>query len=340
MPDGDSRHGLRPVESVARAARTDGPVKAFCIDFNWGPSGVAPPGMYAHADPAEHVRWYHEFGVNVIQTFCVTYNGYAWYPSRVAPITPGLRAPEFVNDVVRLGRRVGLRVFGYFCLGSNPWWEQRNPDLVHSDAHGIRIPFTLEYLDYFCRVVEDALLRTDVEGFMIDWIRPVRRKRWLEAEKRMYAQLMGEAFPTAGEPPAPALLEFERRAIDRAWRYIRWTVRATRPAIIWTNHPILREEYPIWEDSRLLREVDWVLNEAPELEHVAWLRQRVGPQTLIVQNLCGWQGHDAEAWRKLDLTAVGLYGFAKADEKTTLVDLSVPHNARNVEILRAAYRAI
>lgn len=141
------------------------PVKAFCIDFNWGDKGASEPGLYAQADPAEHVRWYRDLGANVIQTFCVSYNGHAWYPSEVAPITPGMKSKDFLGDMVRLGHASGMKVMGYFTLGANPYWESRNPGLVHkADSDYIKIPFTLEYLDYFCRSVEDALRKTDIEA--------------------------------------------------------------------------------------------------------------------------------------------------------------------------------
>jgi len=313
------------------------PVKAFCIDFNWGPGGAAPPGMYAQADPDEHVRWYQELGANTIQTFCISYNGYAWYPSEVAPVTPGLKHPNFLGDVVERGHKVGMRVMGYFCLGANPYWQQHHPDLVHgSDSDYIKIPMTLEYLDYFCRSVEDTLRKTGIDGFMIDWVRPTQHRNWLDCEKRMYRQLLGRKFPDA-TPSEEAVLEFDRRCIERAWRYIKWAVRATRPVIIWTNHPFIKSEYPLWSGHRLLKEVDWVLNESPDLEHLGWLRKQVGPKTLIIQNLCGWKDHDATAWKKLDLRTFGLYGYAKADPTTTLPSEEVPWNVKNIEILREAY---
>lgn len=321
--------------------RVKPPAKAFCIDFNWGPAGASPPGMYARADPAEHVRWYRDLGADTIQTFCVSYNGYAWFPSEVAPVTPGLKVPDFLGEMVRLGHREGMRVMGYFTLGANPYWEERNPDLVHgAEADYIKIPFTLEYLDYFCRSVEDTLRKTGVDGFMIDWVRPAKHERWLDCEREMYRQLLGERFPASGAPSTELMLEYDRRAIDRAWRHISRTVKAVRPAVIWTNHPILKEEYPLWEGHRLLREVDWILNEGPDLAHLEWLGRQVGPKTLIVQNLCGWGDHDASAWEKVDVSRFGLYGFAKADEKTTLPDAGVPANIRNIEILRKAYHAL
>ncbi len=315
-------------------------VKAFCIDFNWGPDGAAPPGMYTQADPAEHVRWYQDLGANVIQTFCVSYNGYAWYPSKVAPVNPGLEQRDWLGEMVDRGHDAGMQVMGYFCLGANPYWEKLHPDLVHNDDKmNIEIPQTLEYLDYFCRQVEDALQRSGVDGFMIDWIRPTRHRMWVPAEKEMWRQLLGERFPESGQPSKEAIFEFDRRAMQRAWRHIRWTVRATRPAIIWTNHPFLKEEYPLWEGQDLLRSADWILNEAPELEHLDWLAPRIGPKTLLVQNLCGWKGHDASVWKTLDRTKIGLYGYAKADPQTTMPDAKNENNVRNIGIIRKAYRS-
>jgi len=317
------------------------PIKAFCVDFNWGGKGPAEPGLFAQADPEEHVRWYRDLGCNTIQTFCVSYNGYAWYPSGVAPVTPGLKCPDFLGKMIELGHKAGMLVTGYFCAGSNAYWEDRHKELAHIEDRGnCNVPFTLEYLDYFCRSIEDTLKKTAVDGFMIDWIRPTRHVKWLDCEKQMYRELLGEKFPESGSPPAEAVLQFDRRSMERAWRHIRWVVQATRPAIVWTNHPFLKEEYPLWEGQPLLTEADWILNESPELEHLAWLTSRVGPHTLIVQNLCGWQGHDASMWRKIDRTKFGFYGFARADEQTTLPSTKLEWNVKNIEVLRQAYHEI
>ena len=69
-------------------------IKAYCIDFNWGeggPNGFAAPGLWADADPARHVAWYKGLGANVMQTFCVSCNGYAWYKHGAVPEQPGLK---------------------------------------------------------------------------------------------------------------------------------------------------------------------------------------------------------------------------------------------------------
>ena len=85
-------------------------IKAYCLDFNWGPGGpnaFAKPGLWADADPAQHIAWYRAMGVNVIQTFCVSCNGYAWYQNGVAPEQPGLKH-DFLPEVVKRAHREGM----------------------------------------------------------------------------------------------------------------------------------------------------------------------------------------------------------------------------------------
>src|SRR5664279_2860860 len=99
-------------------------IRAFCIDFNWGPggpNGFAPPGLWADADPEQHLAWYAGLGANVIQTFAVSCNGYAWYRGGKVPPQPGLRH-DFTTRLVKLGHARGMRVMGYFCVAANTRW--------------------------------------------------------------------------------------------------------------------------------------------------------------------------------------------------------------------------
>jgi hypothetical protein len=108
-------------------------IKAYDIDFNWGeggPNGFARPGLWADADPAAHVNWYADLGCNVIQSFAVSCNGYAWYKNGIVPEQPGL-VHDFLAEQVRLAHKKNIRVFGYFCAGSNTRWGQENPDLSY-----------------------------------------------------------------------------------------------------------------------------------------------------------------------------------------------------------------
>lgn len=315
-------------------------IKAFNIDFNWGTKGPAEPGLYAQADPAEHIRWYLDMGVNTIQTFCVSYNGYAWYrKSGIAPVTPGMKY-DFMTDIVELGHKHGLKIMGYFCLGANPVWEQMNPAEVHLDAPMWKIPFTRKYLDYFSRSLQDVLVKSEIEGFMIDWFRPAARKTWLDCEKQMYLELMQEQFPASGEVDAKTQIEFERRELARAWREIKAVIRSVRPAIAWINSACSEEANSLWEGHVILKEIEWVLNENHKIEFLQWLNKQAGPGTKIVQNLCGSGLHDASRWREVAYPAFGLYGFAQADPKTTFPDESNKINQRNIHFIKEAYHQI
>lgn len=347
-------------------------IKAICADINWDMfSRPASPGLYAHADPKAQVRWCHDLGANVMQTFCVGYNGYAWFPSEVAPVTPGLRG-NFLQDQVEEGHRLGMRVMGYFCLGANPFWASNHDSktwhggrLVSSgfaptlekDISINWIPFTTEYIDYFCVCIQDALRKTDMDGFMIDWFRVERGPVWLECEKVMWAELFDEPFPSSGAPSPEAEIDFKRRQAERAWIRIKRAVDDVRPAVIWTNHPFSQVDDPLWNGHRLLKEVDWVLNESPKVEFLEWLAANIGPHTKLLQNFCGWADHSAGNWRDLDTERFGYYGFTSVNPVTclpwtlgeveahrrcvmrpTFLD-GLTADARNVSILREAYHS-
>ena len=123
-------------------------IKAYCLDFNWAPTRrrgrpFAKPGQWAAADPARHVAWYKAMGANVIQTFCVSTNGYAWYKGGFVPEQPGLKH-DFLPEVVKLGHREGMLVMGYFCIASNPKWGTDHPDQSYGTPTTYHIPYTDE----------------------------------------------------------------------------------------------------------------------------------------------------------------------------------------------------
>jgi len=298
-----------------------GGIKAFCIDFNWhhedGPktwiNAFARPGLWADANPEQHVEWYHALGANVIQTFAVSCNGYAWYKGGAVPPQPGLKY-DFLPEMVRLGHKRGMLVTGYFCAGANTKFAQDHPSLSYGTPGNLHIPFTDEYLAYLSRSIADAVRRTGLDGFMIDWIwnpaPELRKQGWIEAEKKLYMQLTGKPFPSAG-PAASDLLEYERKAIERCWRAVRKAAKDERKdCILWLSCNNLTA--PTVNGADWLKDVDWVMNESPDRAFFNAARQAVGPQTRMLQCLVGWVQHDAATYLS-DRTTQGidLYGFAE-----------------------------
>jgi uncharacterized lipoprotein YddW (UPF0748 family) len=316
-------------------------IRAFCIDFNWDLlDRFASPGLYAHADPARHLAWYRELGVNTVQSFFVAHNGYAWYDSDLAPRTPGMPG-DFMATLTALGHEAGLGVMGYFSPGANGSWAVQHPDLSHRPSwNRWHIPFTTPYLDYLSRLIEEALRRIPVDGFMVDllWnVDPV----WMDCERTLYREVMGERLAPAVTPPPDVTLEYGRRATERAWVRIRETAKSLRPdCVLWLSVNNLHN--PQLAGTRISREVDWLMNEHPDVvEGLTIARDLAGPSTRLVQCVCGWEGptgHNADQLLAAIPDDVGLYGFAQPDPATTLPLADGGVTARNIAALQHVYR--
>jgi hypothetical protein len=329
-------------------------IKAYCIDFNWGEGGpnlFARPGLWADADPAKHVAWYKVMGANVIQTFCVSSNGYAWYKNGVVPEQPGLKY-DFLPEVVRLGHKEGMRVMGYFCIGSNTKWGIDHPDLSYGYPSCWHIPYTDEYLAYLTAAIHDSIEKTGIDGFMIDWLwqpsREATKGKWLECEKKLYAQLMGSVFPGEDKLAPEQEVAYSRKAIDRCWAAIHKTAKETKPnCIIWlsSNNPT----NPHVINSRMYKEIDWMMNENGDLESVNAVKAMIGLHTRLMTCLAGWNGQDPS---KIVPNAIkdgyGLYGFVKpqADslvplEQSLMQPVSkLTGDAKNIGVLARAYHGV
>jgi hexosaminidase len=327
-------------------------IRAYDLDFNWGgggPNGFARPGLWADADPAKHVAWYKALGANVIQSFCVSCNGYAWYKHGVVPEQPGLKQ-DFLPDCVRLAHREGILVLGYFCAGSNTRWGREHPDLSYGIPSEPHIPYTDEYLTYLDAAVRDAVTKTGIDGFMLDWLRmPTSRAsnggRWLACEKKLYTQLMGEPFPGGSRLPAAKMTEYGRRAVGRCWDTVRRAAKAANPdCIVWLTCCDVNDPHIV--NSRALRETDWLLNEAGDQNRTADAKRMIGPHTRLITCLANWNGQDPTKIVPAALReGIGLYGFARPGADSLLpleTYLSRPvaelhGDARNIAALARAY---
>ena len=202
----------------------DEPIQAFCIDFNWsgkGYAGLSLPEDYSQADPKEHFEWYKAHGVNTIQSFCVSHNGYAWYDSDIVPKVPGLRS-NFLKDLVDMGHREGMKVMGYFSPGTNVRWMKEHPDEVYDNQTMFHIVYTSEYLTYLGNVIYEAVSKTGIDGFMIDALFTAPRDsaeamKWMPCERQIYEELFGEPFPGKEHITDEQVLEYKRRSTERCW---------------------------------------------------------------------------------------------------------------------------
>ena len=266
----------------ARAAND--PIKAFCIDFNWGeggPNGFAKPGLWADASPEEHVAWYAGLGCNVIQTFAVSCNGYAWYKGGRVPPQPGLKY-DFLADTVKLGHQPGHEGDGLFL--------RRCEHALGPDAHQPQ----LRRAQCAAHPVHNRLSRLPLRlhrgrppahrhGRFHDrlGLEPGRPRRqpgcagW-SASSRCIGSCFGEAFPGKDKITPERELEFRRRAIDRCWERIRATTKRVKPdAVIWLS--CCNVSSPVVVNSKLFKEVDWLMNEATDPKSLQQVAEDEGP---------------------------------------------------------------
>jgi len=334
------------------------PIKAYDIDFNWGeggPNGFAAPGLWADADPAAHVEWYASLGCNVIQSFAVSCNGYAWYKNGIVPEQPGL-VHDFLTEQVKLAHQKNIKVFGYFCAGSNTRWGLENPDYSYGVPSAPHIPYTTKYLDFLCASIGDAIKKTGIDGVFIDWLwnpgavmEPYPPLKWILCEQEMFTELMGKPFPGIDKITPETELEFRRKAIDRTWKRIKETVKKADPGcIIWLTCAQLTNRDIAGSD--MLKEVDWVLNEAGDTATTTSAQAMLGKHTRMVTCLANWNGQDAamvipDATRK----KIGLYGFTKpvngslmppVDHYLSIHPDSLKGDARNIALLARTYNGL
>jgi hypothetical protein len=330
-------------------------IKAYCIDFNWGeggPNAFAAPGLWADASPSEHIQWYKDLGVNTVQTFIVSCNGYAWYKNGVVPPQPGLKY-DFLPEMVRLGHQEGMKVMGYLCIGSNTRWGIENPGYSYGYPADRHLPYTQKYLDYLDELIRDAVGKTGIDGFMIDWFyqpnRNSHNEKWLESEKQRFEELMNKPFPGEEKLTDEEYTKYSRLAIGGCWDVIRTAARETNPeCIIWLT--CFDITHPHIVDSKLFQEVDWLMNEEGDVGKIDSIRGMVGEHTRLITCLANWNKKDpVKVVDDALKNGVGLYGFTKPVTGSLLPPVeyylsehvdSLKEDERNIAVLTRAFHSL
>ena len=338
-----------------------GDIKAYCIDFNWeknyGRSKLARLGAFAKSNPASHFAWYKMMGCNVIQTFCVSTNGYAWYKNGLVPEQPSLKH-DYLPEMVKLGHADGMKVFGYFTIGANPRWAKLQPDQNYGTGKDSQIPggyhviYTDEYLDFLSKSITDAVNKTGIDGFMIDWLwQPSRNEtngRWIEAEKKLYHQLMGKPYPGHDKLTRREEIDYSRKALTRAWKVIRKAAKDADPkCIVWLT--VNKMDNPHVLNSDIYKEVDWLMNESGDMERIDQVKGMVGLHSRMITCMAAWTGVDAIKVVPQALEeGVGLYGFngPKNKDVESLAKLlarpiaQLEGDERNISTLARVYNGV
>lgn len=307
-------------ESTGQSVK--GGIRAYNIDYNWDANGgyindFAKPGLWADANPEELMEWYEDLGCNAVHTFAVSCNGYAWYKNGTIPEQPGLKY-DFLTEMVKIGHKKNMKVFGYYCVGANTKWGLDHPDLSYGTPSSPHIPFTNQYLDYLCASIADVIKKTDMDGVMLDWIwtpagssEPYKPLKWLACEQEMYQQLFKKPFPGKEKITRQMEDEFRAKSISRCWDRVYETVKKTKPnCLIWiTCNNIMSNDVA---NSEMFKQTDWLMNEAGDMASTEAMKNMVGKQTQLITCLADWNGQDPAVVAPAAIKAgVAVYGFTK-----------------------------
>jgi hypothetical protein len=165
----------------------------------------------------------------------------------------------------------------------------------------------------------------------------------------MYAELMGQPFPGKDKITPEIELDFRRKAIDRAWKRIRAVTKKTKPdCLIWLTCYNLNSMEIAGSD--MLKEIDWLMNEAGDIAGIEAVRSKVGRQTRLITCLASWNRQDpAEVVPAAIKANVGLYGFAKPIVGALMppIDLflsqsigNFTEDSKNIAVLARTYRGL
>ena len=93
-------------------------IKSYCLDFNWGeggPNGFAEPGLWADANPQEHIKWYKALGVNIVQTFLIGIIAFAFGLFITRLFDPQItRATKKIVTILSKRRKLRDLIMKYF----------------------------------------------------------------------------------------------------------------------------------------------------------------------------------------------------------------------------------
>jgi hypothetical protein len=129
---------------------------------------------------------------------------------------------------------------------------------------------------------------------------------------------MGKSFPGAKNLSEEEYNDYSRLAIEACWDVIHKAAKETNPnTIIWLT--AFEISHPHYVNSKMFKEVDWLMNEEGDIAKIDAIRSMVGKDTKLITCLARWNEKDAKSV-VVDAVnvGIGLYGFTKPEKNSLL----------------------
>jgi hypothetical protein len=334
------------------------PIKLFCCDLNWAffdspIKSVLPaaPQDWAFVNPDEYFQWHKDFGVNIMFLQAFTFDGYAFYPTKLGAIAPGPGGklfPRFFD----LSRKAGMPFMAYFCVGTdlimssmrNVWVVPTSRNYNYWGYLAPESPWT----DLLCARIEEFLRLYPVDWIVFDWfvygsLYPDEfavQPEWFV--KKPFKEIIGRDMPeNALEITPEESLKYKREVLAHQFYRIREAVdKGNRGTKIGFNVPYRHPAESLWVDHPMLNESDMLFAESSDAI-VEWLLSIRKPHQRVMTTILGRPNDkgvcDPNTWRKWYARGCDFFAYAWG----TPPDFRPNHTyAANVEIVRQAYKEI
>ncbi len=188
------------------------------------------PGVGTAFDKKQWQEVLQTAAVDSVTLFGRCHHGYAYYPSKVAPVHPHLDF-DLLGAQIEASHEVGVLTPVYITVGWDEWYAAQHPEAMIHPPDGLdplvvgwkRLAFEEAYMDYVCEVTEEIMKGYEIDGLFYDIV-GLTNDISLPAQAEMRAQGMD---PSSGADRH----QYARQKQERYFQRIKDCVDAIDPTM-------------------------------------------------------------------------------------------------------------
>ncbi len=224
-------------------SRQENPVYVWHYDYYLSANA---PDAFTAFDPERIASEIASTGATFAVVFALNQHGYAYYPSRIAPVHPMLGDRDYTGSMIEALQRRGLTVLTYVNYmnidrrEAHPEWWQRAADGTQVLENGWGVPCPNGPIrEYMCAVVGEVAAKYPTQGFFFDMFSFNRGGCWCDNCRRKFAVETGLPFPIRADWGSESwrhYIAFRYRSALETIQAIRDAAKAVRSDLIWVTH--------------------------------------------------------------------------------------------------------
>lgn len=185
-------------------------------------------------------------GTNLVAVFALNQHGYAYYPSKIAPLHPKLRDLDYTSELIRAFRKRNMRILVYVnymnidLRNKHPDWWQRdsNDSIVFERGWTMPCP-NGPVREYMGRIFQEITELYEIDGFFFDMFQFNKGGCYCENCRKAFKNSYALDLPIDenwGSEEWRKFVEFRYQSAYKAAKEIRDLVKAIKPDLAWITH--------------------------------------------------------------------------------------------------------